>query len=257
MAAWNVRSLLDNPRNNRPEQRTALVARELPRYKGDIADAYSPTASQETKGRQHQDLFDDNDAAISNLLAEKNRLHKAYVNRPTDDNQAAFYLSRRLVQQRLRKTQDAWTARRAEEIQGYADRKEWKDVFATIKAVYGPPTRATAPVVSADVTTLLTGRTPILQRWAEHFRGVLNRPSTISSAAIARLPQVETNAVLDLLRSLHETIRAVQKLSSGKARSLLRSTNTVAPISWSCDSAPPGDLAEMLRNAKQCIGWEI
>nr|VZI26746.1 unnamed protein product [Spirometra erinaceieuropaei] len=37
LAAWNVRSLLDNPRSNRPERRTALVARELPRYKVDIA----------------------------------------------------------------------------------------------------------------------------------------------------------------------------------------------------------------------------
>nr|VZI25284.1 unnamed protein product [Spirometra erinaceieuropaei] len=37
LAAWNVRSLLDNPRSNRPERRTALVARELARYKVDIA----------------------------------------------------------------------------------------------------------------------------------------------------------------------------------------------------------------------------
>nr|VZI47289.1 unnamed protein product [Spirometra erinaceieuropaei] len=44
--------------------------------------------------RQHQDLFDDNDAAISNLLSEKNRLHKAYVDHPTEDNKAAFYRSR-------------------------------------------------------------------------------------------------------------------------------------------------------------------
>nr|VZI25041.1 unnamed protein product [Spirometra erinaceieuropaei] len=76
----------------------------------------------------------------------------------------------------------------------------------------------------------------ILQRWAEHFRGVLKRPSTISDAAVARLPQVETNADLDLPSSLHETIRAVQQFSTGKApdrtRSLLRSTNTVAPNSW-------------------------
>nr|VZH96762.1 unnamed protein product [Spirometra erinaceieuropaei] len=33
--------------------------------------------------RQHQDWFDDNNAAIRNLLAEKNRLHKAYVDHPT------------------------------------------------------------------------------------------------------------------------------------------------------------------------------
>ncbi|BHF78809.1 hypothetical protein SprV_0602192400 [Sparganum proliferum] len=37
MAAWNVRSLLDNPRSIRPERRTALMARELARYKVDIA----------------------------------------------------------------------------------------------------------------------------------------------------------------------------------------------------------------------------
>nr|VZI21214.1 unnamed protein product [Spirometra erinaceieuropaei] len=53
--------------------------------------------------------------------------------------------------------------------------------------------------------------------WAEHFRGVLNHPSVISDAAIARLPKVETNVDLDLPPSLQETIRAVQQLSSGKA----------------------------------------
>ncbi|BHF68852.1 hypothetical protein SprV_0301189300 [Sparganum proliferum] len=110
--------------------------------------------------RQHQDRFDDNGSAISNLLDKKDRLHKAYVDRPTDDNRAAFYRSRRLVQQRLREMQGAWTAHKAEEVQS---------------------------------------------------------PSTISDAAIARLPRVETNMDLDLPSSLHETIRAVQQLSSGKA----------------------------------------
>nr|VZI27867.1 unnamed protein product [Spirometra erinaceieuropaei] len=138
--------------------------------------------------RQHQDWFDDNDAVIRNLLAEKNRLHKAYVEHPTEGNKAAFYRSRRQLQQRLREMQDAWTARKAEEIQGYADRNEWKNFFSAIKA-----------------------------RWAEHFRGVLNRPSVISDAAIERLPQVETNVDLDLPPSLQETIRAVQQLSSAKA----------------------------------------
>nr|VZI01104.1 unnamed protein product [Spirometra erinaceieuropaei] len=166
--------------------------------------------------RQHQDWFDDNEAAIRNLLAERNRLHKAYVDHPTDDNRAAFYRSRRHLQQRLREMQDAWTARKAEKIQGYADRNEWKNIFSAIKAVYGPPTKGTAPLLSADGSTLLIEKTQILQRWAEHFRGVLNRPSVISDAAIARLPQVETNVDLDLPPSLQETIRAVQQLSSGK-----------------------------------------
>nr|VZI51341.1 unnamed protein product [Spirometra erinaceieuropaei] len=69
----------------------------------------------------------------------------------------------------------------------------------------------------APTATLLTEKTQILQRWTEHFRGVLNRPSVIYDAAIERLPQVETNVDFDLPPSLHETIRAVQQLSSGKA----------------------------------------
>ncbi|BHF69233.1 hypothetical protein SprV_0301227600 [Sparganum proliferum] len=167
--------------------------------------------------RQHQDRFDDNDAAISNLLAEKSRLHKAYVDRPTDDNRAAFYRSRRLLQRRLRGMQDAWTARKTEEIQGYANHNEWKNFFSAVKAVHGSPTKGTAPLLSADGSTLLTEKTQILQRWAEHFRGVLNRPSTISDAVIASLPQVATNADNDIPPSIHETVRAVQQLSSGKA----------------------------------------
>nr|VZH90231.1 unnamed protein product [Spirometra erinaceieuropaei] len=167
--------------------------------------------------RQHQDWFDDNDAAIRNLLAEKNRLHKAYVDHPMDATNAAFYRSRRQLQRRLREMQDAWTARKAEEIQGYADHNEWKNFFSVIKAVYGPPTKGTAPLLSADGSTLLTEKTQILQRWAEHFRGVLNRPSVISDAAIERLPQVETNVDLDLPPSPQETIRVVKQLSSGKA----------------------------------------
>nr|VZH91131.1 unnamed protein product [Spirometra erinaceieuropaei] len=97
--------------------------------------------------RQHQDWFDGNDTVISNLLAE-NRLHKAYVDHPPpDDNRATFYRSRRHLQQRLREMQDAWTAREAEEIQGYADRNEWKHSFSAIKAVCGPPTKA--PLLSS------------------------------------------------------------------------------------------------------------
>ncbi|BHF58429.1 hypothetical protein SprV_0100138100 [Sparganum proliferum] len=149
-----------------------------------------------------------------------NRLHKAYVDHPTTDNKAAFYRSRRQLQQRLREMQDAWTARKAEEIQEYTNRNEWKNFFAAIRAVYGPPTKDNAPLLSADGSTLLTEKTKILQRWAEHIRGVLKRPSAISDAAIDRLPQVETNVDLDLASSLQETIRVVKQLSSGKAPDL-------------------------------------
>nr|VZI41548.1 unnamed protein product [Spirometra erinaceieuropaei] len=52
--------------------------------------------------RQHPDWFDDNDASINNMHAQKKRLHKAYVDHPADDNRDDFHCSRRLMQQRLR-----------------------------------------------------------------------------------------------------------------------------------------------------------
>ncbi|VDM01632.1 unnamed protein product [Schistocephalus solidus] len=41
--------------------------------------------------RQNQDWFEDNDDDISKLLAEKNGLHKAYMNLRTDATKAAFF----------------------------------------------------------------------------------------------------------------------------------------------------------------------
>ncbi|BHF64084.1 hypothetical protein SprV_0200708300 [Sparganum proliferum] len=55
---------------------------------------------------QHRDWFDDNDAVITNLFVEKNRLHRAYLDRPTDANRSAFYQCHRVAQQRLREIQE-------------------------------------------------------------------------------------------------------------------------------------------------------
>ncbi|VDM05570.1 unnamed protein product [Schistocephalus solidus] len=46
LAAWNIRSILENPRSNRPERRTARVTREMARHKVDIA-AFSETRFSE------------------------------------------------------------------------------------------------------------------------------------------------------------------------------------------------------------------
>ncbi|VDL90077.1 unnamed protein product [Schistocephalus solidus] len=86
-----------------------------------LEDLHAPddNATVETRWCQlRNDWFDDNDADISNLLAEKNRLHKAYMDLRTDAIKETFFGCLRLVQQRLRDMQDAWMIRKAEEIQG-------------------------------------------------------------------------------------------------------------------------------------------
>ena len=113
--------------------------------------------------------------------------------------------------------QDSWLRKKADEIQSFADRKDMKKFFDALKTVYGPQSSGTTPLLSADRTSLLTDKEAILKRWAEHFDGVLNRPSSINDEAINRLPQVECNPLLDELPTVSETMKAIKLLSSGKA----------------------------------------
>uniref|UniRef100_A0A183SCA9 DHC_N1 domain-containing protein n=1 Tax=Schistocephalus solidus TaxID=70667 RepID=A0A183SCA9_SCHSO len=135
--------------------------------------------------RQHQDWFEDNDSVISNLLAEKNGLHKAFMDLRTDPTKAAFFRCRSLVQQLLREIQDAWMIRKAEEIQGYADRNEMKFFFKAIKAIYGPCITGSAPLLSyakpSRPSTARVSRGP-------HRCSALTKPSKPSTARVSRGP---------------------------------------------------------------------
>ena len=72
-------------------------------------------------------------------------------------------------------------------------------------------------MLSADGSTLLTDKKQILERWAEHFDNVLNRPAAIKDKAIARLPQLATNQELDIPPSSKEVSKAIKQMTSGKA----------------------------------------
>ena len=72
-------------------------------------------------------------------------------------------------------------------------------------------------MLSPDESTLLTDKVAILKRWAEHFNGVLNRPSSINEDAIDRLPQIECNILLDEFSTVMEISKSVQQLASEKA----------------------------------------
>ncbi|BHF75688.1 hypothetical protein SprV_0501878400 [Sparganum proliferum] len=106
--------------------------------------------------RQHPSRFNENDAAISSQLAEENTLGRAYIDRASDTNKAAFYQSRRLAQQRLQEIQDTLSARKAKEIRGSADRNESKDFFAAIEALYDQQNVGATLLLNTDGSTLLT-----------------------------------------------------------------------------------------------------
>ena len=113
--------------------------------------------------------------------------------------------------------QDSWLNAKADEIQRYADSHDMKNFYCGLKEVYGPTPSGSSPLLSTDGLTLITEKEKILVRWAEHFNGVLNRPSNINDEAINRLPQVPINQSLDVVPTLEETQKAISLLSTGKA----------------------------------------
>ena len=72
-------------------------------------------------------------------------------------------------------------------------------------------------ILSADEETRLTEPSRILERWADHFSDVLNRPSTISQAAIDTIAQRPFMDELAYRPTLDETTAAIKKVSSGNA----------------------------------------
>ena len=113
--------------------------------------------------------------------------------------------------------QDSWLSKKAEEIQSFADRKDMKKFHDALKTIYGPKSFGATLLLSADRSTILTDKDAILKRWTEHFNGVLNRPSSVNDNAINRLPLIECNVLFGEFRTVSETRKAIQHLSSGKA----------------------------------------
>lgn len=75
---------------------------------------------------------------------------------------------------------DKWWAGKAEEVQKYADSHNSKQFFGALKTVYGPSKSGSTPLLSADGSTLIKDQEGLRNRWAEHFKTLLNRPSAVS-----------------------------------------------------------------------------
>ena len=124
---------------------------------------------------------------------------------------------RREVQKKLLNLQNTWLSQKAEKIQGYADSHDMRRFYDALKCLYGPQSSKNTPILSADGSKLITDKKGILERWAEHFNGILNRPSKINEEGIQRLLQVEINKDLDALLSVDEVAKAIKHMSISKA----------------------------------------
>ena len=168
--------------------------------------------------RKHQDWFDENDAAISELLDDMHKAHHTWLQDKGSTSKATAYRkAKQLVQAKTRAMKDKFWATKAHELQQAADMKDTKRFYDGLKTVFGPKTSGVTPLCSADGQTLLTGSSEILQRWAEHFNNLLNQPSQVDEDAINKFPQWPLQEELSTPPSLDETKKALKHMANGKA----------------------------------------
>lgn len=106
-------------------------------FKEILLTVASNTLGSQTK--KHQDWFDENDEEIQVILKKKHTLHVAWINDASSPSKKAAYLCiKSKLQSKLRQMCDAWWSARAAETQEYAERKDSKKFYDSLKCVYGP-----------------------------------------------------------------------------------------------------------------------
>ncbi|KAL8578271.1 hypothetical protein ACOMHN_005662 [Nucella lapillus] len=111
---------------------------------------------------------------------------------------------------------DEWWKKKAEEIQRYADSKNAKLFYSSLREVYGPPQRSSAPIRNLQ-GELLTDNEAINRRWSEHFEQLLNRPSSIDPSVIEQIPSRPLHMELDDPPTKDEVAGAIAQLQCGKS----------------------------------------
>ena len=98
-------------------------------------------ASQSTLGnmeRRHQDWFDDNATDIRSLVHDKNASHDALLRNPTSRTLRERFSSKRATVQRwLRWMENSWWARKAAQIQSYANICDTKSFYEELNVSTG------------------------------------------------------------------------------------------------------------------------
>uniref|UniRef100_K7EX84 Uncharacterized protein n=1 Tax=Pelodiscus sinensis TaxID=13735 RepID=K7EX84_PELSI len=173
-----------------------------------------------TKKRNHQDWFDENNSAIEDLLAKKNKAFMEWQNDPGSISKTDRFKSLQAqTQQEIRKMHYKWWEKKADEVQHYADSNNPREFFSSIKSVFGPSKSGFAPLLSADGAMLIRDKAGINNRWKEYFSHLLNRSSSVDQSALEQIPQKPTLEDLGDPPFIDEVRKAIRQMSCGKASS--------------------------------------
>ena len=172
-------------------------------------------ASQSTLGnmeRRHQDWFDDNAADIRSLIHDKNAAHDALLrNQAFRTLRERFPSIRATVQRKRRWMGNNWWARKAAQIQSYANINDAGNFYEALKGVYWPSRFSWHPVRSTDGVRV-RNKELILAKWDEYLQNLLSKVNTTDPGFLDDLPTLPIIPKLDDPPSIDEVERAILSL---------------------------------------------
>ena len=122
------------------------------------------------KKTNHRGWFDENNASITKLLNEKNKLYEKLLSTDGPGRIAAEQAFKELksrVQCEIRHIRNRWWSEISAEIQRAYDCKDSKSLYSTIRQVFGPQPSTMVPLKSKDGSVLIKDAVGIMARWTE------------------------------------------------------------------------------------------
>ena len=167
--------------------------------------------------RHNEDWFDDNDAEVEQMIAEKRKRFSVWQNDIRNKSKKQQYHEMRSkVQHRIRELKNKWWEQKALEMQVLSDSNNNRAFFAATKKTYGPTSQGVRPVAGKD-GTLHKDIAGIRNRWREHFCELLNQNPSVDNAKVEKLPQLPVKCQLDDPPTLGEVATAISAMKNGKA----------------------------------------
>ena len=169
------------------------------------------------KNTNHRDWFDENDAPITKLLNEKNRLHEKLLSTDGPGRIAAEHAFKEAKSRRQCKVRHMKNRRWGEtsaEIQRAYDCKDSKSLYSAIRQVYGQQPSTMVPLKSEDGSVIIKDAVGI------HFTNLFDNLSATGESVINGLPQKKILTEMMADPTFDEVKSTIEKVNTGKAPGL-------------------------------------
>lgn len=168
------------------------------------------------KTYKHEDWFDEHDADFMGAFREHRKLLKEFDNHHRDEMIEKIKTSNSCLRKMTRAAKDKWWQEKSLYLQLLSDTNQLGAFYDEIRKLTRPANHSSVPLKSVDGIPL-TNKDDVMNRWAEHFKQLLNVDRFPDLHYINSLPENPLKDELVSPPTLEETILAIKQQRNKRA----------------------------------------